>query len=1302
MSGLPVRTPQLTGRSHHRSSVRECGTSPQRGWICVWRVGHLAPDTVRDWVVRALGVRAPEYLLRMRRCTQRSGVRYDLFVRLDAAERVLGLLRAQKRLAGWHVRKHIPYPERSRRPARVEVETPPRVMASWNVNGSRGKRPELGWFLRRERVSILALQETLHHSDDWRLRLGQYQVLSSPMNPGKVGERGVALAIAPNLIAHETGSRSPFWIWARVLHPAFPSGLIVGSVYVIAHKGAERRSMLSKLRDSICAIRRRHVGSPVVIMGDWNMDAASLDALLSSWNVSMARLKCRGSPRTRWRGAGSLRDLDHIVVSAEDQHRLANAWVNRAWDLSDHWPICSFPIRRPKGSSNSHDDQPSNRTRFRRERIRECTSDIVSHNMWEALMEDGDTETEACAQRFLDTSVQVARQANVASDAPPTGHIPRRDHQALSRESKRLIESRRRSFVAWERASSSPEKVALKAEYLERKKEARKQLRADSKARWDSFLGAGAKTLARGEWKKAWRWIKCLGQRNHAGALAPQPVKDPEGNLQVDSEGIAAAWAAHYARLASDATGHSRDPTHWEEKGEELPEIPGLDEPISWSELNQALAAIKGGKAAGVDGLPPEWFKAMVEDPHAASSEPATPMGKAFLRVLQSVWERASIPACWNKAIVVSVPKKGDPTCMDNYRGISLIGIALKLLCMVVIRRIRVALEARGLFVPEQAGFRSREECMGQVIALYEVVTRRRLKGLPTYTAFIDFRKAYDTVPHEALFRKLWCSGIRGRTLTFIKSLYQHSGATIRVGNTLSEPFLLERGLRQGCPMSPILFDIYINDILQGQGEAGVEIPSVDGRRLPGLMFADDVVVLAPDALRLRRLLHRVETWADEWEMSVGASKCGVMVFDHGQAQGSQGQWSLQGQEVPVVDSYTYLGIEVFNDWDLTKSAAAITNRTRKALWSLRPALVNSHVPITVKALMLKALVLPVAALGGELLGMNKARAKSSQTLIDLGLKWILKGDRAGNATGMAALGAELDIAPLHALLSGRRARAWVKFGTLQTWVATLVSSPFRHRKDTWVSGTRKGLKRARVDVAVEAGVSSKTASRLTVKHIWESELAASSARGLEVYKNSNFESTRSFIKLALTRVDLCKGIVWLARMRTAAIWTGPKAAAAKLVPAVWSSKCPSCEKPCKEDFAHILLECSSSAAEREELIQPLVERFADTASALQRTELAVLILGGQVSGVDPSQYWLGEATHINLVGNAPPFLRVAEYLQVVMPRRMGSLWKHWTPRADPSEMGVVVLPRDYPTPNHIVEVVIPPVPDPMSQSPKG
>ena len=135
---------------------------------------------------------------------------------------------------------------------------------------------------------------------------------------------------------------------------------------------------------------------------------------------------------------------------------------------------------------------------------------------------------------------------------------------------------------------------------------------------------------------------------------------------------------------------------------------------------------------------------------------------------------------------------------------------------------------------------------MGQVVTLYEVCSRRSLEGLPTYATFIDFWKAYDTVPHEALMRKLWCIGIRGKTLAFIRSLYQNSDASTRVGTALSEPFPLRRGLRQGCPMSPILFDIFINDILEEQEDLGVEIPGISGHKLPDLRFANNIVVLAP------------------------------------------------------------------------------------------------------------------------------------------------------------------------------------------------------------------------------------------------------------------------------------------------------------------------------------------------------------------------------------------------------------------------------------------------------------------------
>jgi len=123
-----------------------------------------------------------------------------------------------------------------------------------------------------------------------------------------------------------------------------------------------------------------------------------------------------------------------------------------------------------------------------------------------------------------------------------------------------------------------------------------------------------------------------------------------------------------------------------------------------------------------MDGLPPEWFKAIVIDPLTTDNISGNPMGQVFLKTIQGIWDRASIPDEWNKAILVSVPKKGDLTYPDNYRGISLIGIALKLLCSIVISRIKKCLEERNILVPKQAGFRSREECMGQVATLLEVI----------------------------------------------------------------------------------------------------------------------------------------------------------------------------------------------------------------------------------------------------------------------------------------------------------------------------------------------------------------------------------------------------------------------------------------------------------------------------------------------------------------------------------------------------------------------------------------------------
>lgn len=331
---------------------------------------------------------------------------------------------------------------------------------------------------------------------------------------------------------------------------------------------------------------------------------------------------------------------------------------------------------------------------------------------------------------------------------------------------------------------------------------------------------------------------------------------------------------------------------------------------------------------------------------------------------------------------------------------------------------------------------------------------------------------------------------------------------------------------------------------------------------------------------------------------------------------------------------------------------------------------------------------------------MQKGRAKGSQEVVDQGLKWALAGDGSkGTVVAASALRAELGLASLHATMSGRRTRAWVKFRDLSTWISILASQPFRHRRSTWVSGTSRWLKRVGADQVI-GGKSPKAAAEAVVDLVGRRELEGNRAAGLDFHTKWKFKDTSSFLKLSLERPDLTQGVRWLTRMRTLAFWTGPRAAKANLVPSRWSRVCPSCGRACKEDIPHILLECPLHSELRHRLIQPVVEWVAGANPTFARVELAAVLLGGQVRGVSSSQYWLGATTQ-SILEDDVPFLKVAEYLQDVMPQRMRRLWGDQTPQPATVELGKV-LPEGFPIPTHRVEVVIPLVPGPRSRSPDG
>ncbi|KAH6601468.1 hypothetical protein BASA61_001951 [Batrachochytrium salamandrivorans] len=215
------------------------------------------------------------------------------------------------------------------------------------------------------------------------------------------------------------------------------------------------------------------------------------------------------------------------------------------------------------------------------------------------------------------------------------------------------------------------------------------------------------------------------------------PIRNEEGVLQFQPISICNTLRSHYMRLAEAGEGHSLDPTHWETMPQPPQHIPpsstlSMDLPFSLRELDHALGSMHPRKAPGDDGITTALMQAIAHDPKDHGT------GDVNL----------DRPA-------------------SNLRGISLINVGLKILCKMVQARLSSLLESNNVLVPEQGGFRTREESTAQVCALMDILRRRQIADLNSHIAFIDISKAFDTVPIHALLFKLRCIGIPTITMNF-------------------------------------------------------------------------------------------------------------------------------------------------------------------------------------------------------------------------------------------------------------------------------------------------------------------------------------------------------------------------------------------------------------------------------------------------------------------------------------------------------------------------------------------------------
>ena len=445
-------------------------------------------------------------------------------------------------------------------------------------------------------------------------------------------------------------------------------------------------------------------------------------------------------------------------------------------------------------------------------------------------------------------------------------------------------------------------------EYCRLRKEVKELVREKKLNIWREVVEK-ANTDLDGNKKEFWAFV---GRRTKGKRKKNIPSLKSEAGVSVTStRGKLEVLQRHYQQLGKLSLDSNFD-AEWKEEVEsnvsrygsmsELCEDEFLDNEIEKGEI---VKCIKNNKTGGSDGLVGELLK------YGGS-------GMVYLleQLFSVIWREETVPKQWREGLIVNLFKKGDREVPGNYRGITLLSVVGKVFCKILNNRLVQCLDKGGALHEGQAGFRVNRSCMDNVYTLNEIVQGRFREDKEIYAFFLDVQKAYDTVWRDGLWLKLWDMGVKGRMWCVIKKMYEASRSTVLLEGEKSATFSVEQGVAQGCSLSPILFSVFINDLLKDveQAELGIQLSS--GKRVGGMLFGDDFVGVSDSRESLQKLIDVVHGYCNKWRLKANVSKSAVMVFSKNSVEGG---WKWGEHKLPKVSKYSYLGIDFASNgaWDV-------------------------------------------------------------------------------------------------------------------------------------------------------------------------------------------------------------------------------------------------------------------------------------------------------------------------------------------------------------------------------------------------
>lgn len=431
-------------------------------------------------------------------------------------------------------------------------------------------------------------------------------------------------------------------------------------------------------------------------------------------------------------------------------------------------------------------------------------------------------------------------------------------------------------------------------------------------------------------------------------------MKNKKGEMHTKRPDILKTATEYYKQLyKADTITQEKENT----KGTMTHDLPIPD--IMESEVLWAISTLKKEKALGPDKISNEILM--------ASKEHLTPI---LCNLFNEIVQSETIPTQWTESTIILLYKKGDKYDMSNYRPISLMSNIYKTFSKVILNRLTKILDENQ--PREQAGFRSGYSVLDHIHTVRQLFEKRKEYNLPLYCSFVDYKKAFDSLEHKAIWEALRDQGVEEKYVRIIEEVYKTSTAKIRLdkkGGRID----IKRGVRQGDPVSPKIFAAVLENIFRGLEWQQFGI-TINGNLISHLRFADDLILFSDSPKKLQTMISDLDIESKKAGLHMNMDKTKVMTLNE------KTEIKVNNETIDYVDEYSYLGQNISPDDQMNKEIQNRTTNAWKRYWSLKEIFKDKHMNIKVKTKLFETCISPILTYGCQTWALTKQQLTKLST----------------------------------------------------------------------------------------------------------------------------------------------------------------------------------------------------------------------------------------------------------------------------------------------------------------------------------